>query len=302
MDFAEKYRGKYSDSITDANQFYHSTMYQDELVWGAVWLYKATGDASYLSKAEQYHAQFNLWGGWAFSWDEKTTGAQILLAQSSTNSTYWDLVDSYFDMWLPGCTGSNCVPYTKGGLAFRMQWGSARYAASSAFVALIYANMVDSSTSHSNFSAKTLWNWAQGQIDYLLGDFGHSFVVGFGNKPPCQAHHEAASCPADPSTSCGWNDFNKNACNPTIVYGALVGGPKDTSDTWNDDRKDYVGNEVACDYNAGFTGALVRLGDRHVPTKGSDTRDRIPNFSHEPPDREVWMRYKREEESKIVEV
>ena len=57
-DFASTYRGKYSDCLQEANPFYTSVSgYQDELVWGAIWLHKAKqaqGDNSgaYLAKAE----------------------------------------------------------------------------------------------------------------------------------------------------------------------------------------------------------------------------------------------------------
>jgi hypothetical protein len=30
--------------------------------------------------------------------------------------------------WMPGGTGSDALPYTPKGLAFRLQWGSLRYA------------------------------------------------------------------------------------------------------------------------------------------------------------------------------
>jgi endoglucanase len=43
-----------------------------------------------------------------------------------------------------------------------------------------------------------------------------------------------------------------------VLYGALVGGP-DRSDAYADNRGDYIQNEVATDYNAGFTGALARM-------------------------------------------
>ena len=48
--FATTYLGKYSDVVPATT--YESYSYQDELVWGAAWLYRATGDASYLSAAE----------------------------------------------------------------------------------------------------------------------------------------------------------------------------------------------------------------------------------------------------------
>ena len=49
----------------------------------------------------------------------------------------------------------------------------------------------------------------------------------------------------------------KNA-NFKILYGALVGGPNQ-NDQYTDDRGDYIANEVACDYNAGWQGTLAAL-------------------------------------------
>ena len=40
FEFAFKYRAKYSDSIPKAAKFYKSGGYKDELVWGAIWLFK----------------------------------------------------------------------------------------------------------------------------------------------------------------------------------------------------------------------------------------------------------------------
>lgn len=39
--------------------------------------------------------------------------------------------------------------------------------------------------------------------------------------------------------------------------GALVGGPGGSNDKYSDVRSDFQANEVAVDYNAGFTGALA---------------------------------------------
>ena len=47
-DFADKYRGAYSDSVNAAQGFYTSySGFNDELVWGAAWLLRATGDEKY---------------------------------------------------------------------------------------------------------------------------------------------------------------------------------------------------------------------------------------------------------------
>jgi len=55
-------------------------------------------------------------------------------------------------------------------------------------------------------------------------------------------------------------DGGREGDNPFTLYGALVGGP-DVDDNYVDDREDYVANEVACDYNAGFQSAVAILID-----------------------------------------
>lgn len=157
--FAEQFPKKYSDSITDAASYYSSSGYNDELVWGAAWLYKSTQDITYLQKAEQYFTQFGTGNpGWAFSWDEKTAGAQMLLYDLTSNSVYKTAIEGSLDAWLPG-TGS--VPYTNKGLAWRIQWGPTRYAANTAFLALLAADKGLKVNAYRQFGEK--------QIDYMLG-------------------------------------------------------------------------------------------------------------------------------------
>jgi endoglucanase len=57
-----------------------------------------------------------------------------------------------------------------------------------------------------------------------------------------------------------WSDnINEPATSRHVLYGALVGGPTGPNDAYTDDRTNYTVNEVALDYNAGFTSALARL-------------------------------------------
>ena len=67
--FANENRGLYSSSISDAGIYYRcdftkylslnshfsSSSYEDELIWAAAWLYKATQDFSYLDEAEDLY-------------------------------------------------------------------------------------------------------------------------------------------------------------------------------------------------------------------------------------------------------
>ena len=55
--------------------------YKDELVWAAIWLYKATGEEEYKTKAQSLYDQFGLGTGW-FSWDDKSVGVHVLMAEA----------------------------------------------------------------------------------------------------------------------------------------------------------------------------------------------------------------------------
>ncbi|CAH1790308.1 unnamed protein product [Owenia fusiformis] len=243
FDFANNYRGKYVDGIPEAKDFYDShSGYLDELLWGAAWLYRATGENQYLKFAED---NYDAGTAHEFSWDSKLVGAQLILYQTTGDARYSAPVTSFVDPWLRG--GSKL--YTPKGLAWHSQWGANRYSANTAFIALVAAQAGLKPEAYSDF--------ALSQVNYMLGDGGRSYVVGFGNNPPLRPHHASSSCPWRPAP-CSWNDYNNPAPNPHTLYGALVGGPGQYDD-YEDRRNDYVKNEVATDYNAGFQGALAGL-------------------------------------------
>lgn len=257
--FADQHRGKYSDSITNARDFYNSwSGYHDELAWGASWLYEATGEQSYLQQAESIY-QNNVGGlqnGWTLNWDDKSYGAAILLAQQTGKQRYQQDVEGWLDAWSNGTSG---VEVTDGGLRWISQWGSLRYAATTAFAAGVYADTVDDNGGRYDALATTT-------VDYILGDNPRnaSYMVGFGENSPSQPHHRAAH-------GGSWANFNSSAPNENILFGALVGGPDEANDFAYEDRRDnYITNEVALDYNAGLTGALARTVDVFGGTPLSD--------------------------------
>ncbi len=252
--FADQYRGTYTDAIPDAAGVYNSySGYFDELMWAAVWLHRATGEASYLQAAEAIYAQnFNgVTPRWTHNWDDKGYGAVLLLAQLTGKPVYRAITERWLNYWTSGDNGAR-ITRTPGGLAWLAQWGSLRYATTTAFLAGVYADRVgDVGTRYADFAKR--------QVDYALGDnpVGRSYVVGFGNNPPINPHHRGAHG--------SWADSIESPVNNRhILYGALVGGPSSASDTaYVDDRTNYITNEVALDYNAGFTGALARLRQIH---------------------------------------
>ncbi|WP_156152249.1 glycoside hydrolase family 48 protein [Flammeovirga sp. OC4] len=283
--FADNYRGVYSESITDAAGFYRSfSGYQDELVWGAAWLYKATGKTTYLDKAESEYTNLSNEGQstlkaykWGLAWDDKAYGIYVLMSELTGKEEYKTDAERHLDYWTDGFEGDR-IPYSPGGQAHLMQWGSLRHSSNTALIAFIYSDNV---TTTPEKKAK-YHDFAVKQVNYALGDnpINRSFMVGFGNNPAYNPHHRSAHG--------AWaNNLLNNPIDPShTLYGALVGGPGEPNDAFEDDRSDYVANEVACDYNACFTGALARMyqefgGDplANFPVPEVPTRAEIRTFS-----------------------
>lgn len=248
---------EYQDS--DASGFYRSSHFYDELFWSANWLYKATGDKAYLDKATSYIPYLDKELGsdelkytWSMCWDDTMQGGMLLYAQNTGDSTYIARVKKHLDYLVSG------VNKLDGGLAYFDSWGCLRYAAASGFIAAVACDTLDlgSESAYEDFY-KT-------QADYCLGDnpLDQSFVVGYGNNAPKNAHHRTAHA--------SWNNELSNPTNNRhILYGALVGGP-DGSGNYVDDRQNFINNEVACDYNAGFTGLMAKMTEKYGGTTDSD--------------------------------
>lgn len=246
-----------SDSgYTAAAGFYNSwSGYWDELMWSAAWLHIATGDSQYLTKAESYVSKLNRQGQsttieykWGHCWDDSHYGAMLLLARITDKQEYHDFVRMHLDWWTPEGYNGESVRYTPAGLAWLDSWGSLRYATTAAFLASVYADSITDTALKTKYN-----NFAKKQIDYALGSNpgNRSFVIGFGVNPPEHPHHRTAHG--------SWADSQKVPENHRhILYGALVGGPN-LSDSYTDDIGDYVCNEVATDYNAGFVGMLSKM-------------------------------------------
>ena len=75
------------------------------------------------------------------------------------------------------------LPTTNLGLVWTesSQWGSLRYAGNFAMFAL--------QAGYYGIQPEQAFKFAEKQINYALGDAGHSFVCGFGHNPPKRPHH-----------------------------------------------------------------------------------------------------------------
>jgi len=252
---------------TAANNFYDSwSGFWDELSMAGVWLYMATGEQEYLDKAESY---VDNWGReertdllaykWGHCWDDVMYGASLLLAKATNKPIYKEHVERHLDYWSVGYGGDK-IAYTPKGLAHLTAWGVLRHSTTTAFLAAVYSDWEECPSD----KAKYYLEFAKQQVDYALGSSGRSYVVGFGENPPQRPHHRTAhSSWVDTADE---PDYHRH-----ILYGALVGGP-DQNDKYVDSVADYVQNEVACDYNAGFVGALAKMYDVY----GGDP---IPGFT-----------------------
>ncbi|XP_076086712.1 uncharacterized protein LOC143057299 isoform X2 [Mytilus galloprovincialis] len=236
--FAKSHPGIYSNSVPQSKDFYGSNGWKDEMCEAAAELFKATGDQQYLNDAKQWFSGGTAWG---YSWDDKTVGCQLLLWEATQDNQYKAPVEAFVNSYKPG----GGVPYTPCGLVYRDKWGSNRYAGNAAFIAVMAAA--------DGIGGADYLKWAMTQINYILGDnnLHISYEIGFGGYFPHKPHHRGASCKP------GWC-APENQNSPNQLNGALVGGPGQNDD-YSDNRGDYVKNEVACDYNAGFQGACAGL-------------------------------------------
>ena len=284
----------YNKTDVGASDLYYSgspgqPSFKDDQAWAAYWLYSATADPVFLTalkkimkdkSGDHYYDWPGWYSGWCQNWNNKEYGTALLFVRlllldpnssKADKDMGKDLLNTFFKehitWWI---NGANCK--TPGGLSWLAKWASLRYASNASFVALVFSDITKNPAQR-----EAARNWAKSQIDYVLGDNprdngnGGSYIVGYGNNAVKHPHH---------STAQGAYSGNQliPANNRHILYGALAGGPgKD--DKYNDDVRDWVGNEVALDYNAGLVGALAKLYGMY----GGDPDPKFPPTVAAPP-------------------
>ncbi|KAL8052280.1 hypothetical protein ABFX02_06G201803 [Erythranthe guttata] len=297
-------RVSYSRGNPFIDAYYNSSGYFDEHMWGAAWMYYATGNKTYLDLATRDGLPKN---SKAFkmipdlsvlSWDNKLPAAMLVLTRMrvflSPGYPYEDMLKSYHNV-----TGLNMCSYlqkynvfnfTKGGL-IELNHGGAQdlqYVANAAFLATVFADYLNATGTpgwycgNDFFRISVLKDFAASQLNYILGanPENMSYVVGYGTKFPRQVHHRGASIPNDKTKySClgGRRWLDAKTPNPNNITGAMVGGP-DRFDNFKDVRGNYSYTEPTLAANAGLVAALVAL-----TTSGGIGVDKNIMFSSVPP-------------------
>ncbi|KAJ4837887.1 hypothetical protein Tsubulata_041047 [Turnera subulata] len=284
FEFGDKYRGKYDASIGVVKNYYASVSgYMDELLWGAMWLYKATDNEVYLKYViEKAHSFGGI--GWAmreFSWDVKYAGLQIMaskLLAEEKHKEHGQILEQYrskAEYYLCSClnrNNGNNVSRTPGGLLSIRQWNNMQYVSTAAFLLTVYSDFLQKTTQNLNcpggsVNHEEILEFAKSQVDYILGSnpMNMSYLVGYGPKYPTRVHHRGASI-VSYRESKGFigctqgydNWYGRQEPNPNVLVGALVGGP-DSQDNFVDRRGNYMQTE-ACTYNtAPLVGVFAKL-------------------------------------------
>jgi hypothetical protein len=269
--------------------FYNSSGYLDKEAWAAVWLYLATGTWSYINDIVSTNSSGDYTGylsniiqnttdtwqnTWVMNWDTRWGGVFSLLDPIvAGNANVPAVVQSfvhYVNKWqiqywshVPhdNPSDTNFIATTPAGFSYLTSWGSARYNTAAQLEALVYRKNFPTDPDSVLFT-----NWAMGQMNYLMGDnpADWSYIVGFGSTTPGVGSEVGgtATAASHPHQGDAQGSLDNSQTDPLndkhILWGALVGGPSSTDEP-DDVTTDFVLNEVAVDYNAGFVGALAGL-------------------------------------------
>ena len=237
--FAAKYR-----KMTYEQSTYSDKDVQDDISWAAGWMYLATKQEDYLTENSKYTSSTNDWTK-DYCYANASLGAAIINAEITGNWSY-----------ATSC-GDSEVNASQNQYYVMNSWGSARHNTLMQTCALVVSH-------HKDESGKDYSEWAQKQMNYILGDNNANvcLVVGWNDVSATSPHHRAAS---NLTNSSDWHEYNSwdgdyASSGGHILYGALCGGPTSSDfTTYQKTAKDATSNEVALDYQVGLVGAAAGL-------------------------------------------
>ncbi|ESR34937.1 Endoglucanase 4 [Citrus sinensis] len=286
--FADRYRGSYNDYLGKwVCPFYCDfSGYEDELVWGAAWLYRATKAPNYwnyvveniynLGSGRKITNGVSSSGGSVteFGWDNKNAGINVLVSRfintinSNSSNPFIPKADTFVCSLLPE-SPTKSVSYSPGGLLFKPGGSNLQHATTLSFLLVVYSRYLKQANKDIHcgnvvVNRARLVQVAKGQVDYILGSnpLNMSYMVGYGKNFPQRIHHRSSSLPsvAQHPGKVGCQDgiayYDSKNSNPNELTGAVVGGP-DANDSYADSRSDFVHSEPTTYINAPLVGLLA---------------------------------------------
>ncbi|MED6180502.1 Esterase/lipase/thioesterase [Stylosanthes scabra] len=235
--FADRHRGAYSNSLHKAVCPFYCDVngYQDELLWAAAWLHKASRRRQYREYIVRNEVVLRAGDTInEFGWDNKHAGInvliskEVLMGRANYFASFKQNADGFICSILPGISHPQ-VQYSPGGLIFKAGGSNMQH------------------------------------VDYILGDnpLGMSYMVGYGAHYPQRIHHRASSLPsvavhpAHIGCKAGSRYFLSPNPNPNVLVGAVVGGPNNNTDAFPDSRPFFQETEPTTYINAPLVGLLA---------------------------------------------
>nr|GLL21066.1 endoglucanase 17-like [Ipomoea trifida] len=281
FEFADKFRGSYNDSLGQwvCPWYCDYSGYQDELLWAAAWLLKATLQPLYWNYVKGNIINFRPQIERAiseFGWDSKHAGINVLISKFALKNInnfipYIPYADKFVCNVLPG-SPLRSVSYTPGGLLYKSSICNIQSTTPISFLILTYARYLKKSKrtvdcgNGVTLTPTRLMQFAKTQVNYILGSnpANMSYMVGYGERFPQRIHHRGSSLPSveqhPQRIECkeGTPYFQTGNPNPNLLIGAVVGGP-DMNDKFYDDRVDAAHSEPTTYVNAPLVGLLAHF-------------------------------------------
>jgi hypothetical protein len=210
--------------------------------------------------------------------------------------------DSYFD---------GNVAHTLAGASYPYHWGANRHVGNLGFLTMVHAKNPAVDPLYGN----RLRNYGMHQANYLLGDAGRSWVIGFGKDYPAMHNHKMSMysvlnwhpdpaqeplaekiwmtdvagpwAPENPSgyVSKAKFDFEGSRSNQThLAWGTLFGSPL-YDDSLVNTRRDYTYGESTVEYNSAAVAAIAAMADWYGsgPYTGVENLEGVIPFTCEQP-------------------
>lgn len=158
----------YSVAVPASNDYYKTNTFQSQLIYANQWLYKATGNSSYLSKANAHFDTFNstLVMG-VMDWSDPT-GAMFTMGTTLDPDRYQSRTLAYLERILDTSQSEPRCRYTEGGLLFCEGYSESNSVMPPLNMAFLLA-VLDTNIPTVLNNVSYTKGFIQSQLDYLLG-------------------------------------------------------------------------------------------------------------------------------------